>query len=70
MESGFPLRVIRSFFSEKTDDLEIPPGIPVLAVDPTAEADGHRKSLFAQLGVRVCQVTEICSLIRDLDARS
>ncbi|KAF4631646.1 hypothetical protein G7Y89_g6486 [Cudoniella acicularis] len=56
------------FFSEMTNDLKIPEGIPVMFVDPEAEASSDTRNLFAQLGVRLWEATEICRLIRDLHA--
>ncbi|OCK90529.1 uncharacterized protein K441DRAFT_578728 [Cenococcum geophilum 1.58] len=54
------------FFSENTQSLNIPKGIPVLAVDPVAGNNVHRHDLFKQLGVRDCDATEICRLIVEM----
>jgi hypothetical protein len=53
------------FFSEKVNGLDIPKEIPVLVVDPMIKLSCDRRDLFMKLGVRSCQDTEICRLIRN-----
>ncbi|KAH7202459.1 hypothetical protein DER44DRAFT_669606 [Fusarium oxysporum] len=51
------------FFSKDESSLEIPSGIEVLILDPTAESDPIRKHLFTNLGVKEWEASEICNLV-------
>jgi hypothetical protein len=51
------------FFSKDENSLEIPSGIEVLILDPTAESDPVRRKLFTSLGVKAWEASEICSLV-------
>ncbi|KAI3318140.1 hypothetical protein HD806DRAFT_549483 [Xylariaceae sp. AK1471] len=51
------------FFSKAESNLEIPSGIEVLIVDSTAESDPNRRKLFANLGVKAWEASEICRLV-------
>jgi hypothetical protein len=51
------------FFSRSKASLEIPSGIKVLTVDPSAESDQNRRNLFTSLGVQAWETPEVCRLI-------
>lgn len=51
------------FFSKAGSNLGVPSGIDVLVVDAKAEADPSRRKLYATLGVRDLEVSEICRLV-------
>jgi hypothetical protein len=61
--SWTPARGHTIFFSKAGTDLEMPSGIEVLIVEPTAESDPNRRNLFASLGVKAWETTEICQLV-------
>jgi hypothetical protein len=54
------------FFSKGESSLEIPRGIEVLIVDSTAESDPARRNLFAALGVKAWDASEICRLVLEV----
>ena len=56
------------FFSEGVNSLYLPKRIGVLIVDPTAEADLNRRNLFAHLGIRAFESSEICRVISQVHA--
>ncbi|KAI9763964.1 MAG: hypothetical protein M1840_008998 [Geoglossum simile] len=55
----------RLFFSKDSGGSKIPNGIPIIVVDPIAEADPDQRKLFIQLGVKLYGSPEICRLILD-----
>ena len=54
------------YFSRDTNNLRIPRGIEVLAVDSAAAADPSRRSLFSGLRVTSFDASEICQMIMDV----
>ncbi|KAH8669611.1 hypothetical protein BGZ60DRAFT_564070 [Tricladium varicosporioides] len=56
------------FFSGEAIDLNIPDFLTVQSVDPDAEGDYHRHSLFKNLGVKPLQVSGMCQMICDMHA--
>ena len=56
------------FFSRAGSSLEVPSGISVLVVDAIAESDSSRRRLFASLGVKDWEVSEICRLVLQVHA--
>ena len=51
------------FLSKSETSLEIPSGIEMLIVDPSAESDPNRRKLFTSLGVKAWEAPEICRLV-------
>ncbi|KAH8819773.1 hypothetical protein F5884DRAFT_849076 [Xylogone sp. PMI_703] len=56
----------RIFSCGDASSLDIPSGIEVLIVDSIAESDPNRRKLFASLGVKPWDASEICHLILKL----
>ncbi|KAH6672306.1 hypothetical protein B0J14DRAFT_70569 [Halenospora varia] len=56
------------FFSGEAIDLNIPDFLTVQSVDPDAEGDSYRHSLFKQLGVKPLQISGICQMVCDMHA--
>lgn len=56
------------FFSKSETSLEIPSGIEIFVLDPRAESDHNRRTLFTFLGVKAWEAPEICRLILQVHA--
>jgi hypothetical protein len=58
------------FFSKAGSSLEMPSGIEVLIIEAAAESDPNRRKLFANLGVKAWEASEICPLVLEVHASS
>lgn len=56
------------FFSKGESNVDIPSGIEVLIVNPSAESDPDRQKLYKQLGVKKWEAPEICRLVLKVHA--